>query len=1056
MLDLFFKDRRLLIVSLFLIVVAGLSAMATLPRLEDPELVPRRALIYTAYAGADASRVESLVTRKIEDRLLDEIEQIKELESTSRAGISTISVELGDEVANVDEIWSRIRDELDDVQAELPEGAGEPDFEDMEIRGHAMIAALTWQGDAPANYSILIRVTEELEDLLRGLKGTESVELYGAPEEEIVVEADAARLASIGLTISDLSRQIRQTDSKVPSGLLRSSTTGDLVIEIEGELDSLDQIRQTPLQYGADGQFVTVSDVATVRKGIRQPASDLAFVNGHQAVAAGVFVESDYRADRWANVARHEIEQFRAALPEGLGLEMVFDQSRYTGQRLQDLSMNLLLGAASVMIVLFVMMGWRSAILVGSALPLSALMVLAGMRLANIPLHQMSVAGLILALGLLIDNAIVMVDEVRERLRQGKDAAEAIRKSVQHLGIPLLGSTLTTVLAFMPIALMPGSPGEFVGTIAYSVILSLISSLFLAMTVVPALTGMLDRIGSRSNSSWLDHGVSIGGARRVYRGLLQRFFARPWLGIVTAIMLPVAGFLAATQLTEQFFPPTDRDMVHIEVEMPKHASVAQTEQVTREIRDLIRQHAEIDEVHWFLGESAPSFYYNIVRDQDEAAFYAHGIVQLQSADNVVPLIRSVQRELDTRFPMARVLVRQLEQGPPFNAPIELRIYGPDLAQLEQLGNEARRVLSDVADVTHTDALLADAMPKLVFQVDEEKSRRAGIDKSSLAAQMSATLEGAVGGSVLEDSEELPVRVRLPNQERGDLSRIASLDILPTGGVSADNNWLPLTSLGEVELVAERSAITRRNGRRVNTVQAFVSAGVLPGKVLGEYRQKLEQAGFELPPGYTSEYGGETEERSAAIGGLLSSVPLLMVLMVTTLVLALGSFRLAAVIGTVAMLSMGLGLGSLWVFGYPFGFMAIIGSMGLIGVAINDSIVVLAALRENEQASAGDREATVDVVMRSTRHILSTTLTTIAGFTPLILAGGGFWPPLAIAIAGGVVGATVLALVFVPSAFLLVQAWQPQTVPKERRVSRMDSGVPALTPIGRPTMEEAMA
>jgi multidrug efflux pump subunit AcrB len=1040
--DLFFSNRRLLTLTLVLIAVGGLTARATLPRLEDPELVPRRAMVYTAFPGADASRVESLVTRKIEDRLLDEIAEIKELESTSRAGISTITIELEDEVARVGEIWSRIRDELDEVQAELPADAGEPDFEDLEIRGHALITSLAWERPDPVNYSILARLTEELEERLRRLPGTESVELYGRPHEEIVVEADAALMASLGLTASAVSQQIRQSDSKVPSGLLRNAEASDLVLEIDGAFDSLDQIRRIPIRYGKQGQFVMLEDLATIRKGIRQPLSTQALINGRPAVAVGVFVQSTYRADIWARTARQEIENFRSTLPPGIGLHEVFDQSRYTQRRLLGLSIDLVLGAASVMAVLLVMMGWRSAVLVGSELPLSALMVLAGMRLANIPLHQMSVAGLILALGLLIDNAIVMVDEVQARLRQGLAPLVALRRSVRHLGIPLSGSTLTTILAFMPIALMPGSPGEFVGSIAWSVILSLASSFLLAMTVVPALTGILQRLPAAGRPAWLDQGLSVDWLTRLYRAVLQWILARPGRGIALAIVLPLAGFVSATQLTEQFFPPTDRDMIHIELELPRHTSMARTRMLTQRIRHVLIQREDVRQIDWFLGESAPSFYYNIVRDQNEASYYAQAIVRLDSAHNAVPLIRSLQDQLDEEFPEARILVRQLEQGPPFNAPVEMRIYGPDPGQLEQLGNEARRILTEVADVTHTDSMLSEVLPKLVFQVDEEKSRRTGLDKSRVASQLNASLEGVLGGSILEDSEELPVRVRLSDADRGQLHRVASLDLVPeAAGDESAAAIVPLTSLGAATLVPERSAITRRNGRRVNTVQAFVTAGTLPGKVLGDFRRRLQESGFDLPDGYWFEFGGETEERSSAVSGLLSSVPLLLVAMLATLVLALGSFRLAGVIGIVGMLAMGLGLGSLWVFGYPFGFMAIIGSMGLIGVAINDSIVVLAALSEDEAARRGSRQAVQDVIVRCTRHILSTTLTTIAGFLPLILAGGVFWPPLAVAIAGGVVGATLLALVFVPAAWLLLFARQADAASLSRSEPQVD-GLPA--------------
>ena len=375
----------------------------------------------------------------------------------------------------------------------------------------------------------------------------------------------------------------------------------------------------------------------------------------------------------------------------------------------------------------------------------------------------------------------------------------------------------------------------------------------------------------------------------------------------------------------------------------------------------------------------------------------------------------------SEFSPAELVVygRELEQGPPFDAPIELRLYGPNVDRLAEIGDEARAVLSAVPDVVHTDADLTETLPKLRFQIDEQEARLAGLDHVSVARQLDTTLEGALGGSLLEATEELPIRVRLADSGRGNLAQITSLDLLPTNADSSNSRQLvPISALGEVDLVPERAVIARRNGRRVNVVRGYITAGVLPGKVLADYRQRLA-TDLELPVGYEMEFGGEFAERKAAVSSLSASLGVLVVFMAATLVLSFGSFRLAGMIAVVAALSGGLGLGSLWLFGHPFGFMAIIGTMGLIGVAINDSIVVLAALREDPLARAGDRAAVRDVVIRSSRHVFATTLTTIAGFLPLILEGGGFWPPLAIAIAGGVVGATLLALVFVPSSYLIV-------------------------------------
>jgi multidrug efflux pump subunit AcrB len=395
-------------------------------------------------------------------------------------------------------------------------------------------------------------------------------------------------------------------------------------------------------------------------------------------------------------------------------------------------------------------------------------------------------------------------------------------------------------------------------------------------------------------------------------------------------------------------------------------------------------------------------------------------VQLESAEDTVALIRRLQRELDELFPAARVLVRQLEQGPPFDAPVELRLYGPNLDQLAELGDVARAGLSSVPDVVHTDADLTESRPKLRLEVDEEEARLAGLDRGAIAQQLETTLEGAISGSLLESTEELPIRVRIADADRGDLAKIASLDLLPTTNHGDQpRRFVPVSTFGDVQWIPERAVIARRNGRRVNVVRGYITSGVLPQQVLTDYRRQLELIGWKLPVGYEMEFGGEFAERNEAMGKLSSSLGVLVVVMVATLVLSFSSFRLAAIIAVVGGVSGGLGLGSLWLFGYPFGFMAIVGTMGLIGVAINDSIVVLAALKEDEAASAGDPAGIRQVVIRSTRHVLATTFTTIAGFLPLILEGGGFWPPLAITIAGGVGGATLLALVFVPSAFLLV-------------------------------------
>jgi len=1035
--NLFYRNVRLLILTIILIFVWGLSSYQLLPRLEDPELTARNALITTHFPGANAERVESLVTDKLEQELR-EIEEIKTIESTSKTGLSTIHIELLDRVTDVEQVWSRVRDKIDDASPQLPTDATEPEFEESKAQAYAFIATISWTQDDQPNYAILRRRAETLSDQLRGLSGTEEVDIFGDPEEEIVVEIQPEDLATLGLTVPELSQQIQASDAKISAGQFRSARN-DLLIEIEGELNSLDRIRKIPITFGNGGQFARLGDIALVNKGIVEPPSDMAIIDGYPGIAIAARVKSSEQLNLWAESAHKILEQLQKNLPRGLELQTIFDQSVYVNARLNKLLVNLLLGAALVFAVTLFMMGCQSALVIGVSLPLSCLITLAGMKSLGIPLQQMSITGLLVAFGLLIDNAIVTVDEVQNNLKKGIKPPTAIRKTVRYLSVPLLASTLTTVMAFIPIATLPGSTGEFVGTIAISVILAIVSSLFLALTVIPALTarlydtqnkkGPITAINNPSTlSNFWSNGFSNPQLTKLYDWTLKRMIYQPVLAIILSLSLPLIGFIQFSTLEEQFFPPADRDQFHIELELPSSTALKQTQEIATSIREIVLHHPEITNVHWFIGESAPEFYYNLVENRESQANYAQAFVQATSPKAARKLIPILQSELDAAIPSGRILVRQLEQGPPVFAPIEMRIYGSDLNQLQALGKQARSVLSNVANVTHTRDNLTEVLPKLGLQIDEEAAQLAGLDNLTVAAQLQTTLEGSVGGSILEATEELPVRVRLSTPNRGELNRITSLNLLPddrhlTSEPNSSANLIPLSALGNVELVPELATISRRNGQRVNTVQGFIVAGTLPAKVLADFKQQLEESDFQLPLGYWYEFGGEAEERDNAVGNLISLVGVLAVLMISSLVLSLGSFRLASIIAIVGVCSVGLALFSLWLFGYPFGFMAIIGTIGLIGVAINDSIVVLTALKEDPIAAKGNRKAVRDVVLHSTRHVIATTLTTAIGFLPLLLDGGEFWPPLAVAIAGGVGGATLLALYFVPSAFLVLNQRQ---------------------------------
>ena len=1017
----FHSNPRLLYLTISLIIVSGLSAFAILPRMEDPLLAERGAFVHTLFPGADPTLVESQVTDVLEAELAD-ISEIKELRSSSRESISTLVIELRDEVRNGSQVWSKVRDRLSDAEGRLPAGVIKPRFERIEFKAFAALSALRWESKAgEVNYAVLNRWSEELEDHIKSIPGTENVEFFGQPSEEVLVTLDSEQLAALGLSVSEVSRQIDAADPKVSAGLLRGASE-DLLIEVAGEFTSIEQIERIPIRYQGDGGFARLSDLASVKRTIADPPSSISVVDGKHAIVLGTFIRNNLRIDRWDADFQAALDSFEDKLASGIVLDRLFTQNDYVASRMTTLIKNLLLGATAVFLVILVLMGWRSAVVVSVALPLAALMVLFGMRVMSIPIHQMSITGLIIALGLLIDNAIVIVEEITIRIRGGKSAGEAVSASVKHLGLPLFGSTVTTAFAFAPIALMPGPAGEFVGSIAVSVVIAIFSSLFLAMTVIPAISVRLispTQEGAR-RSAWNDgfHSERLAGW---YRSSLTVIFRRPIIGVVLGTILPLLGFVAAMQLNEQFFPPADRDQLHIEVELGPSSSIAGTLETAHQIRDMLLQDSDVRRVDWFVGESAPPFYYNLIARRSNVSQYAQAIVQLNSYENQKQKIHQLQTLLDAKFAHARVIVRQLEQGPPFDAPVEVRLFGPDLNRLQALGAEVREVMIDTPGVIHTRSELDDTLLKVSLDVDPAVAQAAGLSLTEIARQFNAATEGEVGGSILEATEELPVRVRLDDQHRAKFTSLASLDIVNpnANGSTGMYRGVPVTALGSFKLRSDFSAIQHFNGVRINEIQAFTPAGVLPSKVLSAFQTRLAASDFVLPAGYSLKLGGESAKRDEAVSNLMANVWILAVMMVATLVLSFGSFRIAAIVGSVGLLSIGLGMGALWLFGFPFGFTAIVGVMGLMGVAINDSIVVLAALQANPEVSSGDHEAVVKTVSVATRHIVSTSLTTMAGFAPLIIAGGGFWPPLAVAIAGGVCGATILALYFAPSAYLLL-------------------------------------
>lgn len=1016
MIRLLTENGRLISLLVAFVIVAGLGALATLPVAEDPIMTNRYAVIITPYPGANAERVEALVTEKIE-LSLRELPEVREIDSSSGNGMSTVSVALLDSVMEPELIWSEIRDQLAEVAPELPRGALPSQLMDDRGYAHTMLIALRGTNAAEVPRQIVQRYARELQSRIRAISGTDVVNIDGAVEEEILVNVSSAAAATTGQTVESIAASLSRFDTKASAGLVENASSR-IQVEITGDLDSVDRVARVPLTGRGEGQVLRVADIATVSRTLRTPESVKVLRGGQEQLVIAVRMLPSERIARWHGRVTRLLGEFETALPSNIEMQVIFDQRIYTDERMGHLVGNITIGFVLILAILLLTLGWRSAMLVAVALPLMMLFTFMMMNFWGVPINQMSVTGLVVALGITVDNAIVMVDDIAQRKREGSPPTEAVLQALGHLWLPLFGSTITTILAFVAIYNIPGGGGEFMGALAICVIFALIGSYLISHTVVAVLAGRF--VDGSQHSSLLGSGIKTPRLSAAFEKLLRLALDRPLPALCLIFLLPLAGFYGITTVPKQFFPPVDRNMFNLEITLPTRTSFEKTERLAREMDAVISAKEGLVSIDWFIGKSASPFYYNLIERRFGAQNYAQAMVMSDSAKRTQQLVRELETELPILFPEARIQVRKLEQGPPVFEPIEIRIYGSDLAILEELGEEIRYHLSTIPAVTSTKASLGQTMPTAVFALNEEILASTPYSPLDSTQSLHASLNGLLVGALLEGTEEIPVRVRMDAGERDEARDLESLNLILQNDPSSDSiSPTPLQAIAELELKPRIVSIPHKNGRRINAVGGYVQDGVLPDTVLRQLQSRLEASNFTLPAGYDLEIGGEAEERAGIVSDMLAQIPLIIVMLIVVLVLSFNSWRLCFLILFVAGMAVGLGMLSLTLSGFPFAFQVIISLLGLMGLAINGAIVILAELRATPTALDGDKDGIVLAVMHCVRHISSTTITTVAGFFPLLIGGGAFWPPFAITIAGGTAMVTLLSLIYVPTAFLLL-------------------------------------
>lgn len=865
--------------------------------------------------------------------------------------------------------------------------------------------------------------SEDLERRLRQLPDAGRVSRIGAVDEQVQVQVSSEALAGRRIDPVRAQAALTRRNAIVPGGALR--TDGHRIpVRVDGQFTAERDVGDTVIG-GSAGDSVYVRDLFAVRRGYRDPLGyraellerDGQALEARRSVFVAVSMRKGATIANFATEVRSCIAAQTPRLPHGVSIAVVSDQPKSVALRIATFIDCFAEAVAIVILVALALMDWRSAIVVAAAVPLSVAFTLAGFQILGIPLHQISIAALIIALGLLVDFPVVAADGINRAIAEGRTRAEAAWLGVWRLRRPMLFGTLINVVAFLPLVLMPDDKGEFIYALPVGVSLALIGAWLIARSLTPLLGAHLlagqkglDEGGSPRTLppfSWIDRGLAA--AMPPYRRLLERALAHPWRTLAVAYGLLLASLALAPLLGQQFFPPAERDQVIIDIRLPEPAAIAQTETVARQVVAIAAKHQDIQGGALFLGGTAPRFYYNIIPKVPD-----DGIAQLllttRRMEDVPPLVRALQDELDRAVIGARVVVRRLEQGPPVDPPIQVRVSGEDLPDLRRAADAIANHLR-AAGARHVHDNLGSPVPALVIRVDQDRAALLGVDTASVGQVAAAAFQGIPVTDIREGDHLVPVVVRLQESERNEADRIRSLYITGAGG-----ERLPLAAVADLALEPAYVNVPRFARRRAVTVMAYPPPGELALTVLDRALPELRHVA--LPAGSTLAFDGEAKEMAASQGEMTLILGISIALIGIALVLQFQSLgKSLAVLATVPLSLIGALVG-LAAFGADIGFMAMLAIASLAGVVVSHIIVLSDCIEEHREHGLPLHEALIRAGLARLRPVLVTVLATVMGLIPLALQGGALWQPLcAVHIVGLLVG-TSLTLVVLPVIYFL--------------------------------------
>ncbi|WP_422843722.1 efflux RND transporter permease subunit [Acidovorax sp. M2(2025)] len=1000
------RERAITLFLIFLVSAAGILAFFKLGRAEDPPFTIKQMTVITAWPGATAQEMQDQVAEPLEKRL-QELRWYDRTETYTRPGLAFTMVSLLDSAppSEVQSEFYQARKKIADEARKLPAGVIGPMVNDEYADVTFALFALKAQGEPQR---LLVRQAEALRQQLLHVAGVKKVNIIGEQAERIFVSFSHERLATLGVAPQDIFAALNGQNLLTPAGSIE--TRGPQVfLRVEGAFDNLEKIRQTPVV--AQGRTLKLVDVATVERGYEDPATFLVRNGGEPALLLGVVMRDDWNGLDLGKALEAEVTQINAALPLGMTLTKVTDQAVNIRSAVDEFMVKFFVALLVVMLVSFVSMGWRVGIVVAAAVPLTLAAVFLVMYASGKNFDRITLGSLILALGLLVDDAIIAVEMMVVKMEEGYSRIAASAYAWSLTAAPMLSGTLVTAVGFMPNGFARSTAGEYTSNMFWIVGIALIASWVVAVVFTPYLGVKLLPDIKKTHSSHTALAAALYDTPRYnrFRQLLGRVIARKWMVASTVVALFVVSVLGMSWVGKQFFPTSDRPEVLVEVQMPYGTSIGQTSAATAKVEAWLAQQKEARIVTSYIGQGAPRFFLAMPPELPDPSFAK--IVALTGNDQEREALKFRLREAVAAglAPEARVRVTQIVFGPPSPFPVAYRVMGPDPAKLREIAAQVEAVLhaSPMMRTVNTD--WGSRVPSLHFALDQDRLHAVGLSASSVALQLQFLLSGVPLTDVREDIRSVQVVGRAAGGIRLDPAKIAGFSLVGSAG-----QRIPLSQVGTVDVRMEDPVMRRRDRVPTITVRGDIAEGLQPPDVSAAITRQLRPVMDQLPSGYRIVEAGSIEESGKATVAMLPIFPIMLAVTLLILIVQVRSIPAMVMVFLTSPLGLIGVVPTLLLFQQPFGINALVGLIALSGILMRNTLILIGQIRENEHAGLDPFRAVVEATVQRARPVILTALAAVLAFIPL--THSVFWGTLAYTLIGGTLAGTVLTLVFLPAMY----------------------------------------